>query len=307
VEHGAGVTGRRLRRWWSAWPLAVPAGLVLGGRVLLGEVGSPATRLRAVGGLGDPWADPVAPMLSLLALLAEALAGYLLVVLALRALCVLPGSVGRAARRITFLVTPVVVRRLLDLLVGSTLLAQAALAATPGMPPGHRAAGPDLALATASISSPPTGLVTGSVLGLRGTGPARPDQAVDPAETRPVLRRSAAPLPPWLGGGPSTAPPRSTRRRWPGTPSRSGTPCGTSRPPTSPPTGRTGPNVDRYWRQLYRANRPVVGADPDLIHPGTRLDASSLMGIELPSLRLVGEAHPASLTLTLSGLWTAPR
>jgi nucleoid-associated protein YgaU len=38
------------------------------------------------------------------------------------------------------------------------------------------------------------------------------------------------------------------------------------------PTGRTGPNVDRYWRQLYRANRPVVGADPDLIHPGTRLD-----------------------------------
>jgi nucleoid-associated protein YgaU len=30
--------------------------------------------------------------------------------------------------------------------------------------------------------------------------------------------------------------------------------------------------VDRYWRQIYRANRPAIGADPDLIHPGTRLD-----------------------------------
>lgn len=27
-------------------------------------------------------------------------------------------------------------------------------------------------------------------------------------------------------------------------------------------------DVDRYWRTIYAANRSVVGADPDLIHPG---------------------------------------
>lgn len=29
--------------------------------------------------------------------------------------------------------------------------------------------------------------------------------------------------------------------------------------------------IDRRWRQLWRANRSVVGDDPDLIHPGQRL------------------------------------
>jgi hypothetical protein len=30
--------------------------------------------------------------------------------------------------------------------------------------------------------------------------------------------------------------------------------------------------VDAAWRRLYAANRAAVGPDPDLIHPGTRLD-----------------------------------
>jgi nucleoid-associated protein YgaU len=38
------------------------------------------------------------------------------------------------------------------------------------------------------------------------------------------------------------------------------------------PGERTVLNVHRYWRQVYRTNRRVIGADPDLIHPGTRLD-----------------------------------
>jgi hypothetical protein len=75
------MRGGRPGRWRAAWPLAVAAGLVLAGRALLGEVGSPVAQLRALQSVGHPWADPVAPMLSLMALLAEALAGYLLVVL----------------------------------------------------------------------------------------------------------------------------------------------------------------------------------------------------------------------------------
>jgi nucleoid-associated protein YgaU len=38
------------------------------------------------------------------------------------------------------------------------------------------------------------------------------------------------------------------------------------------PSDRSLSNIDRYWRQVYEANRSVVGADPDLIHPGSRLD-----------------------------------
>ena len=29
--------------------------------------------------------------------------------------------------------------------------------------------------------------------------------------------------------------------------------------------------IDRFWRRIYEANRKLVGADPDLIHPGQRL------------------------------------
>jgi nucleoid-associated protein YgaU len=38
-----------------------------------------------------------------------------------------------------------------------------------------------------------------------------------------------------------------------------------------PPAWPSAAIVDRYWRQVYGANRAVVGPDPDLIHPGTRL------------------------------------
>jgi nucleoid-associated protein YgaU len=38
-----------------------------------------------------------------------------------------------------------------------------------------------------------------------------------------------------------------------------------------PPAARSPAVIDRYWRQVYGANRAVVGPDPDLIHPGTRL------------------------------------
>jgi hypothetical protein len=106
-----GAPARLLSRWRALWPLAVVAGSVPIGRVLVDEVGSPLTLLRALHGLGDPWADPVAPLFALLALLGEGLAGYVLVVLGLRSLCLVPGWVGRVAGRVALLVTPVMVRR----------------------------------------------------------------------------------------------------------------------------------------------------------------------------------------------------
>jgi nucleoid-associated protein YgaU len=311
----AAVARRQGRRRW-VWPLAMVAGLVLVGRVLVGELGSPVRLLRALGDIGSPWADPVTPMISLLALLAETLIAYMLVLLGLRSLCLLPGSIGRVAERVSLLVTPVAVKRVLDLLVGGTLLAQATLVASSGMLAGHRGVVPALPMATSSIS-------IGNAAPVTGYGQA----AIDPSETRPAPRRTSAPLPPWLGGGSSNPVPESiggTGNRATGDAERG--PAGKADPGSSGAkepgssgepeprssdanesgsTGGAAPgssgavvagytvavgdtlwdiaaahlgsgertvvNVHRYWRQVYRANRQVIGTDPDLIHPGTRL------------------------------------
>jgi hypothetical protein len=92
-------------------------------RALVAAVGTPVAQLQALRSLGDGPVDPVAPLLAALALLAEALIGYVLAMLVLRSLSALPGSVGRLAGRAALAVTPVMARRLLDLLVGGTLLA----------------------------------------------------------------------------------------------------------------------------------------------------------------------------------------
>jgi hypothetical protein len=50
------------------------------------------------------------------------------------------------------------------------------------------------------------------------------------------------------------------------------------------PAGSRSPaQVDRYWRQIYAANRAAIGSDPDMIHPGTRL--------KVPAFRPVPADH----------------
>jgi len=142
--------------------LAVASVLVVVERALVGEVGSPATLLRALPGHGDAWADPVVPVLALMALVAETLIGYVLVILVLRWSCGLPGAPGRVAGRTELLLTPTMTRRALDLLVGGTLLAQATLAATPGPPGGHRPDAPGPAFAVSVTHHVPFGPAIGS-------------------------------------------------------------------------------------------------------------------------------------------------
>jgi LysM domain len=248
---------------------AVAAVLVAVERALVGEVGSPATLLRALPGHGDAWADPVVPVLALMALVAETLIGYVLVMLVLRWSCGLPGALGRVAGRTELLLTPAMTRRALDLLVGGTLLAQATLAATPGPPGGHRPDAPGPAFAVSVTHHVPFGPAVGSEASLAENvlEPVRHRRSADvraPGSARPTPRRSAAPLPPWLGGGPSKAASGYTvvagDTLW--------DIAGAHLPPAERSVGR----VHHYWRQVYRANRRVVGADPDLIHPGTHLD-----------------------------------
>ena len=257
-------------RWRLARLPAVAAVLVVVERALIGEVGSPLMLLRALLGLRGAWADPVVSVLALMGLLAETLIGYVLVVLVLRWLCVVPGAVGRVAGRMALRITPAIGRRALDLLVGGSLLAQATLAATPVTPGGHRPDAPGQAMAV-STTHVRIGPAVGSERNLAQTAlePARPRRPLDgraPGPARPTPRRSAAPLPPWLGGGPSKAAPGYTVE--------AGDTLWDIAAAHLPPAERSVGRVHRYWQQVYRANRPVIGADPDLIHPGTRLDVA---------------------------------
>jgi hypothetical protein len=194
----------------------VAAVLILVERALVGEVGSPTTLVRALPGLGDAWADPVVAVLALMALFAETLIGYVLVVLVLRWSCGLPGALGRVAGRAELLLTPVMARRVLDLLVGGALLAQVTLAATPGAPGGRRPDAPRQMLAVPATFHVLFGPAVGSHgnLAQSVSGPARPRR---PADVR------------------APGPARPSTVWW------RATPCGTSRPPTSlHPSGRWG-------------------------------------------------------------------
>jgi hypothetical protein len=224
---------RRAGRWPSARLPVVAAVLVVAERAIIGEVGSPVELLGALAGLGDGVADPVGAVLALMALVAELLVGYLLLALTLRWLCVLPGAVGQLAGRMSLLVTPAMARRVLDLLVGGALLAQTTLAATPGTPGvpgglgtpgvlvGWRPGYPPPAVAISSTVHAPVPPVApvGPAVGCGGdlaqvvldpVARRRPVDVTEPDPARPTPRRSAAPLPPWLGGGPSTSTPEHT-------------------------------------------------------------------------------------------------
>ena len=255
---GSAVHGRSGRWPWVRIP-ALAAGLLLIERELLSVMGTPLAQARTLGELGRSPADPVTPLLAVLALLSEALIGYVVVVLALRTLSLLPGSTGgltgQAARRLS----PGVVRNLLDLLVGGTLLAQATLTAMPSAPPDRTPAPIQMPTATPVSSVGParsTGLTGPATRATRAT-------RIGPAETRPPSRRLAAPLPPWLGGGPSK--PRV------GYPVEPGDTLWDIAATQLPPGQRSPARIDRFWRQIYRANQTAIGADPDLIHPATRL------------------------------------
>jgi hypothetical protein len=248
---------------------AVAAVLVVVERALVGEVGSPTALLRALPGLGDAWADPVVPVLALMALVAETLIGYVLVALVLRWSCGLPGALGRVAGRTELLVTTATTRRALDLLVGGALLAQATLAATGGPPGRHWPDAPGPAIALFVTPHVRFGPAVGSdaTLAEDVLEPVRHRRPADvraPGRARPTPRRSAAPLPPWLGGGPSKAASEHTVVA-------GDTLWDIAAAHLAPPERSVG-RVQRYWQQVYRANRRVIGADPNLIHPGARLD-----------------------------------
>jgi resuscitation-promoting factor RpfA len=317
----------------------VPAGVGLLELALVRLAGPPARQVEVLRQLGEGGTDPVAPLLALLALGAQGLAAYLLLVLGLRLLALVPGSVGRLAASVVVRVTPVAVRRALDLLLGGALLAQVTLAPLPAR---AAAAPPPLAAVpatTAPVGRSPAPLPPWLTPRPRSR-PSSPAAAPDLAPVAPPggSGAAAAPAPAECGAAPTTRPavpgaapaptpggPGATSATSPGAaggsaPSGPGAagggsavePAGPEAPGTGPappqdaarpgaadghrdtlaegehtiragdtlwgiaaahlpPAKRSAAAIDRYWREVYRANRAVLGPDPDLIHPGTRL------------------------------------
>jgi hypothetical protein len=272
-------------RWWRLGRAAgIAVGLLFVERLLVGQVGSPTGLVRTLLGLGDPWADPIISMLALMTLIAEAMVGYLLLVLAMRSLATLPGSMGHLARRSTFAVTPAAIRRLADLLVGGALLVQVSVVAA-GPSPGHRSSGSGEVATASSACGRAGGPAIAADVAPLTLGAARVHWLVDrkdPVEARPTPRRSAEPLPPWLGSGPSKPAPGHRADAGDHTVKagdhtvEAGDTLWDIAAAHLAPAERSNATIHRYWHQVYRANRAVVGPDPDLIHPGARLDVAPL-------------------------------
>jgi nucleoid-associated protein YgaU len=144
------------------------------------SVGSPARQLSAIIAAGDLATDPVEPVLALLALLAEALCAYLLLLTALATAMSLPGAVGRSAAAGFRMLGMPSLRRGLEATLGGVLLANVALGTSP-----------DIALA--AIATAGSGQAT-----LGRTAPARaaPTAALATATAPTVTASTATPSAP---------------------------------------------------------------------------------------------------------------
>ena len=255
----------------------------MAGAVLVFVAPTPGSALASVRPSSWTTAEPIEPVLAVIALAAWACAGWLLVVAALCRAARLTGRRGRAAAFAARLVAPAVVRRWVAVSVGASVLIGGAglttAAAAEGGEPKPRTATARLQLSGAPAPS----------IGLDWP-------VTTPPGTRPpatgALPRAAGPVPPPVIAPPVTAPPVTA-------PAQSATPARvpalqpgrlSSRAPVvvargdclwdlaaaslarqaagAEPTDR---QISAEWPRWWAANRQVVGDDPDVIQPGTRL------------------------------------
>ncbi len=210
------------------------ATLVLG-TVGAGRVAAPVVT-RACDELLSSRTEPAALVSSSVVLVAAALlAAVTAWIVTATAWCLVTAlcSHPAAARTVHPLLNPWLVRLLVGAALGTTTLSPPAHAGT-STPAAPRAAATGLPQALAGLPLPdrPT-----------GAAPRRGPRSATAPTTSPSVRTHT------VVAGDSL---------WAIVAARSG-------PGTSPA------QVDRGWRALYAANRLRIGADPDLIHPGTML------------------------------------
>lgn len=247
--------------------------IVLALLALLGWLApSPAASIEVLRGPGSPLAGPADVATVLVALVAVAgwaLLGWLVVIAGLQLLSAIPGCTGRLASGLASALAPIAVRRGLAVLLGLSLTTSApatawAAAATPAT---AAPAVPAAAAAPGAADLPDLDWPVARTL----AGPAEP---APPGPAGPLGTVEAAVEP-----APTTAGPPAGDR------------AARSRRATSPDTAHVvapgeslwsiaadhlGPAADASrvaatWPRWWQANRADIGANPHLIHPGTRL------------------------------------
>ena len=187
--------------------------------------------------------DPSAPVVAALALVAWAGCGWLLLVFALDALATAGGRLDGLARRLA----PGVVRSLMRVAAGTTtatlLVASPALAQVPDPAGSVAAVNLDWPSATPVVAVP-TGAPT----------------VTAPTVTAPSVEAAPVAAPHAARRHSETVVVRPGDSLWAIAARRAG-----PHPPAR--------EIATTWPRWWRANRSAVGADPDLIHPGTVLHA----------------------------------
>lgn len=181
--------------------------------------------------------DPLAPVTALAALLLWALAGWLLIVVALTTGGHLPGRAGRAAAACARRSAPAAVRRLVELALGLSVVV-GGLGAVPAYA-GQAVPGPVPIAATLDWPTPP---------------PA--------PELAPLIAPTPTPALDWTA--PTRLPARHEVVVHPGD-------SLWAIAADHLPAGASPAAVAQAWPAWWAANRDAVGADPDLIQPGQRL------------------------------------
>jgi nucleoid-associated protein YgaU len=230
--------------------------------------------LQAAGARTAGTTDATAPLVGAVGLLAWACTAYLVLLAALTLGARLPGPAGRALAAVLRRAAPLVLRRGLALALGLAVVA-GPLAA--GSPASADDGGPGrAATATAETGAPGTAGLDWPVA--PAAAPAAP-----PAASRVAPPTQVAP--PGTPRLPAAA--HATRVRATPPTTTAGRRATTARPATSVvvrpgdtlwglAARQLGPDaparrVAVAWPQWWVANREVVGPDPDLLHPGTRL------------------------------------
>jgi nucleoid-associated protein YgaU len=222
--------------------------------VLLVATGQgPASAWVTLSGAGTA-ADPVAPLLALITLLAWTTTGWLLVTVAATAGGHLPGDTGRLLAGLARRLAPVAVRRTVELTLGLTVVAG-------GL------AGPAAASSTA-----PAPAAAPRNLDWSGLPAEAPVPAATPARAGDV----AAPDLDWTLDVPSpgtavTASPAAPARTVVVQPGDTLWGLAEAELRTTTGTPPADSQVAQAWPSWWAANRDAVGPDPHLLLPGTAL------------------------------------
>ncbi|TQM62342.1 LysM peptidoglycan-binding domain-containing protein [Humibacillus xanthopallidus] len=253
------------------------------------------------GALWGPARRPDELLVVVLAWVGMALAGWLALGSALGLLSTAPGAIGRWCGRLADHLTPLLVRRVLTVALGTSTVslalppasvvgtAAAPLPVGPALPAGQALPAPELpadvldpGYAPTADAGPGHTRITGAGPGWAPTTDAGPGYHPTPESSgRPQSATSTDPTP----GFRPTRPPRvhdragSTLLTPPPRPAVAAHDAVTVRRGDSLwsiaarhlEAGASDAEVARAWPRWYAANRTVIGENPDLIRPGTQL------------------------------------